>query len=463
MARVALVFFLLVANPVCWAGETQEKLAEYEGLYTWAYPIVSNMKAIRGLMRGALPMFGAVKVNEFVHARRPMAPEDKFVSPNVDVLFSIAIMDLSRGPVALEVPDTKQRYYVLQFLDPWTNSFAYLGKRSTGTEPGSFLIVGPDDNLSSSALETFDGRKIVRSPYKLAVAVLRIAIANVDESSDLHEMQNGFVLIPPIKKTVREEAIVGPQSIGEYSFWEQLDWAISAYPPSKSELRFVNQAKSFSLGTQDFKESSKLTLQTLKLLEKQGQLWLEKQATGFNETQIDGWNSLIDIFNFNRDHFGRGVINSKNWIIENLNDAVERRAIAARIGLWGNHGYEAAFFQAFEDKNGARLEGKKSYQLVLQNPPPAKAFWSVTNYTVPDFFLYENAEQKYSISSYDRDLVFNDDGSITIIFSHERPGEARGNWLPTPKGFFRPLLSLYHPDLSKVRKFWPSSSREITF
>ena len=145
MARVALVFFLLVANPVCWAGETQEKLAEYEGLYAWAYPIVSNMKAIRGLMRGALPMFGAVKVNEFVHARRPMAPEDKFVSPNVDVLFSIAIMDLSRGPVALEVPDTKQRYYVLQFLDPWTNSFAYLGKRSTGTEPGSFLIVGPDD------------------------------------------------------------------------------------------------------------------------------------------------------------------------------------------------------------------------------------------------------------------------------------------------------------------------------
>ena len=61
MARVVLVFLLLTANSVCWADETREKLAEYEGLYTWAYPIVSNMKAIRGLMRGALPMFGAVK------------------------------------------------------------------------------------------------------------------------------------------------------------------------------------------------------------------------------------------------------------------------------------------------------------------------------------------------------------------------------------------------------------------
>ena len=463
MARVALVFLLLTANSVCWAVETREKLAEYEDLYAWAYPIVSNMNAIRGLMRGALPMFGPVKVNELVHARRPMAPEDKFVSPNVDVLFSIAIMDLSQGPIALELPDTKQRYYVLQFLDPWTNSFAYLGKRSTGTEPGSFLIVGPDDDLSSGALETFDGRKIVRSPSKLAIAVLRIAIADVDESSDLHEMQNGFVLIPSIKKTVREEAIVGPQSMGEYAFWEQLDWAISAYPPSKSELHFVNQAKSFSLGTRNFNKVSSLKLRTLKGIENQGQLWLEKQATGINETQIDGWNSLIDLFNFNRDHFGSGVINSKNWIIDNLNDAVGHRAIAARIGLWGNHGYEAAFYQAFEDKNGVRLEGKKSYQLILQNPPPAKAFWSVTNYTVPDFFLYDNAEQKYSISSYDKDLKVNDDGSITIIFSHERPDGVLGNWLPTPKGFFRPLLSLYHPDLQKIRQFWPSSIQDITF
>ena len=32
--------------------------------------------------------------------------------------------------------------------------------------------------------------------------------------------------------------------------------------------------------------------------------------------------------------------------------------LLTRIGH-GNHGYEAAFFQAFVDKNGAGLEGKK--------------------------------------------------------------------------------------------------------
>ena len=463
MKRVVLIFVLLSAKSFCWAGETEKNLTDYEQLYAWAYPIVSNMNAIRGLMRGALPMFGAVKVNKFVHARRTMAPEDRFVSPNVDVLFSVAIIDLSQGNVALELPDAKKRYYVLQFLDPWTNSFAYLGKRTTGTEPGSFLIVGPDDELHSRTLETFGGRKIVRSPSNLAVAVLRIAIGDVDDFSYLHEIQNGFTLLPSTKETVSEQAIVGPQSMGKYSFWQQLDWAIHAYPPSKSELSFVNQAKSFSLGKQDFQAVSKLNLQTLEQLEKWGQLWLEKQATGINDARIDGWSSLIDLFNFNRDHFGGGVINSKGWVIENLKDAVDHRAIAARIGLWGNHGYEAAFFQAFEDQNGARLEGKNRYQLILPHPLPARAFWSVTNYTVPDFFLYENKDQKYAISSYDKNLVSNEDGSVTIIFSHEKPDGVQGNWLPTPKGSFRPLLSLYYPDLLKVRKFWPSSIQNITF
>jgi len=29
------------------------------------------------------------------------------------------------------VPDTSGRYYVLQFVDAWTNNFAYVGRRAT--------------------------------------------------------------------------------------------------------------------------------------------------------------------------------------------------------------------------------------------------------------------------------------------------------------------------------------------
>ena len=50
---------------------------------------------------------------------------------------------MSGGPVLLRVPDTAGRYYVLQFVDAWTNNFAYVSRRATGTAAGSFLLVPP--------------------------------------------------------------------------------------------------------------------------------------------------------------------------------------------------------------------------------------------------------------------------------------------------------------------------------
>ena len=52
---------------------------------------------------------------------------------NNDTVYSMAQIDLSVGPLRLDVPDTAGRYYVLQFVDAWTNNFAYVGHRATGT------------------------------------------------------------------------------------------------------------------------------------------------------------------------------------------------------------------------------------------------------------------------------------------------------------------------------------------
>ena len=44
----------------------------------------------------------------------------------------------------LKVPDAGGRYYVLQFIDAWTNNFAYVGHRATGTNAATFLLVPTD-------------------------------------------------------------------------------------------------------------------------------------------------------------------------------------------------------------------------------------------------------------------------------------------------------------------------------
>lgn len=71
--------------------------------------------------------------NEFGHARELAGPVMKFVSPNNDTCYSVAMCDVRNDPVVLQVPDTHDRYCVLQFVDAWTNNFAYIGRRATGT------------------------------------------------------------------------------------------------------------------------------------------------------------------------------------------------------------------------------------------------------------------------------------------------------------------------------------------
>jgi hypothetical protein len=63
---------------------------------------------------------------------------------NRDTLGTVGWWDLGKGPRILHVPNMAGRYYSVQFTDPSNNTnFAYVGKRTTGTEAGDFLITGP--------------------------------------------------------------------------------------------------------------------------------------------------------------------------------------------------------------------------------------------------------------------------------------------------------------------------------
>ena len=67
------------------------------------------------------------------------------VSPNSDTLYCIIQFDLKKEPIVFVVPPIDaDRYYTFQFLDAYTNDFAYVGTRATGSNGGTYLIAGPN-------------------------------------------------------------------------------------------------------------------------------------------------------------------------------------------------------------------------------------------------------------------------------------------------------------------------------
>jgi hypothetical protein len=82
----------------------------------------------------------------FADPLHPPASASKLATTGVnrDTLYVCGWLDLSKGPQVLHVPDMNGRYYSVQFTDPSNNTiFAYVGKRTTGTEAGEYLITGP--------------------------------------------------------------------------------------------------------------------------------------------------------------------------------------------------------------------------------------------------------------------------------------------------------------------------------
>lgn len=99
---------------------------------------------------------------------------------NRDTLYTVGALDLSTGPEVLRVPDMAGRYYSVQFIDPWGTVFAYVGRRTTGTRVGEYLISGPGwkGNTPSGMTQIVTpentvfliGRTLVESDSDLAAA-----------------------------------------------------------------------------------------------------------------------------------------------------------------------------------------------------------------------------------------------------------------------------------------------------
>jgi hypothetical protein len=167
--------------------------------YLWPSLMLSVYKRgilVKGMGDGPIPVNTLYTEPEalFADPLHPPASASKLMTTGVnrDTLITTGWLDLNKGPQVLHVPGMAGRYYSIQFTDPSKNTnFAYVGKRTTGTRAGDFLITGPGWEGTVP-----QGMKQVASPNKSVLVLGRVFVENNSDLSTAYDLTKQIQLTP---------------------------------------------------------------------------------------------------------------------------------------------------------------------------------------------------------------------------------------------------------------------------
>jgi hypothetical protein len=168
-------------------------------IYFWPRMMLSMYKRailVKGFGDGPIPVNTLYTEPQALFADPLHAPASasKLATTGVnrDTLLTVGCLDLSKGPQVLHVPDMADRYYSVQFTDLSKNTnFAYVGKRTTGTQAGDYLVSG-----SSWKGTVPKGMKQISSPNNLVLVVGRVLVESDNDLSAAYHLSKQIQLTP---------------------------------------------------------------------------------------------------------------------------------------------------------------------------------------------------------------------------------------------------------------------------
>jgi hypothetical protein len=403
----------------------KEAQAIAKDAYVYSYAMMENYQTWRtqAVDNNASAYVGGF--NMFRHYSQPFTPDNKdVVTPNNDTPYSWAWLDLRAEPMVVSVPTVpKNRYYVMQWIDLFTQNFAYVGVRSTGFGAGSYMIAGPKWNGKKPA----GIKEVFKSETEIAGTLTRTALQGPDDVPNVKAIQAQYKL-QPLSAFLKQPAPPAAPAIDfppydkakarTHDFIPYLNFLLQfAEPPVASEVAIRTRFEKIGIDP--------ATLAAIDAGVKEGQAEIDALAAKTFDTN--------------------GLFGSRAQQKSYLN-----RAVAAMKGLYGNSIEEAWY-------GGYLCDGSKPSTVHFSKAdlPPAKFFWSMTMYTIPDRFLYANPLNRYSIGDRTKDLEYGKDGSLTIYVSDTSPGKDKeSNWLPAPAAKCSLVTRVYGPSAAAMKGAW---------
>jgi hypothetical protein len=362
-------------------------------------------------------------------------------TPNSDTPYSFVWINLRAEPIVLSVPAVdKKRYYSVMLCDGNTYNFGYIGTRSTGSEAGDYMVVGP--NWSGATPPGI--KKVMRSSTQFALAGYRTQLFNSDDLPNVKRVQDGYK-VQPLSAYLKQPAPPAPAAVDfpkidkdlvKTNFFEYLDFALQFAPPEPKEQAIRAKLATIGIGsgkTFNLKDLSAEHKAAVLLGMKDGDTKIDDYLSGGGMKVINGW--TIGSLPGDSAHYG------DDWL---------ERAAAAKAGIYGNDAVEAVYPLTRVTADGKTIDtGKNNYVLTFAKGqlPPVNSFWSLTMYDGKNQLLIENPINRYLINSPMLPRMHeNPDGSLTLYVQKDSPGKAKeSNWLPAPNGPAYLVMRLYWP------------------
>ena len=408
--------------------------------YVWGWPIVNSHNRRAGITQAPEPgrLGGVVPVaprgrlsllNDYVK------PNQSFVAcPNQDVVYGTAFCSLDDEPVVIQVPDFGDRFWVYALYDARTDQFGEMGK-AYGTKPGFYLLVGPNWNenvpdginevFRSSTEFCFAGPRIFLNDTKEDRIAVQ-PILNQINAYPLNEYDGEMKIMDwsatpefPAPKVEGENKWVVPEL-----FFDQLPDIMDKVEPLPGEEALYASIRQILKAAEKDSEIKDILVQVAIETEEEviGPLFQWKYN---GKPAGNGWNRSV---------------NNAIWGFDYL-----MRSSTARSNMFDNRPNETQYFYTDNDTKGEQLLGHNLYTVTFKKGelPPVNGFWSLTVYNKHHLFEV-NDLNRYALGTKNKDLKYNDDGSLTFYVGTKPPGaDKESNWIPAPERIFSLYLRAY--------------------
>lgn len=422
--------------------------------YLWALPIVGFASWQDAHRR----VFGAADTDMVIYE----SVKDKLgiLTPNATTPYIIGLPDLSKtGPLVVDYPAGATAGGIGDF---WQRPITDMGESGPDKgKGGKYLVIGPGQTVPASAT----AYRIVKAPTTnvfVAFRALDPDPAKAKEAISRFRMYSYADRAKPtqtrfLRPDGKAWSQIPPKGV---AYWQRLNGILQREPVLERDRFYMAMLK--PLGIEKGKPFAPDDRQRKVLVDGAAAGELMGQSLAFSNRDSAAryrpdsrWEYLFT-FDPGQDVGTYAPLDERTSYFY--------QAVTTSHGMVSRTpGVGQAYIGTAHDKDGAWLDGAKTYRLHVPANAPAKLFWSLTVYdTATRSFLDGTAGGIVDRSSR-ADIAKNPDGSVDLYMGPTKPAGFERNWIPTIPGkawfalfrFYGPLAPYFErtwalPDIEKV-------------